>query len=61
MVHEGGYSEVYVPFCGHAIMEALSGHNLVGNPALEIFQGQQLSQKMHDGLKNEMASEHDLV
>jgi len=37
LVHEGGYSEVYVPFCGHAIMEALSGHNLVGNPALEIF------------------------
>lgn len=25
MVHEGGYSEVYVPFCGHATIEALSG------------------------------------
>jgi acetoin utilization deacetylase AcuC-like enzyme len=25
MVHEGGYSEAYVPFCGHAIMETLSG------------------------------------
>lgn len=25
MVHEGGYSEVYVPFCGHAVMQALSG------------------------------------
>ena len=25
MVHEGGYSEVYVPFCGHAVLEALSG------------------------------------
>ena len=24
-VHEGGYSEVYVPFCGHAVLEELSG------------------------------------
>ncbi|MGB5863955.1 MAG: class II histone deacetylase [Sulfitobacter sp.] len=28
MVHEGGYSEVYVPFCGHAVMEALSGSTI---------------------------------
>jgi acetoin utilization deacetylase AcuC-like enzyme len=25
LVHEGGYSEVYVPFCGHAVLEELSG------------------------------------
>lgn len=25
MVHEGGYAESYVPFCGTAVMEALSG------------------------------------
>ncbi len=25
LVHEGGYSEVYVPFCGHAVLEQLSG------------------------------------
>jgi acetoin utilization deacetylase AcuC-like enzyme len=25
LVHEGGYSETYVPFCGHAVMEELSG------------------------------------
>lgn len=24
MVHEGGYSEVYVPFCGHAVLATLS-------------------------------------
>ena len=24
MVHEGGYSEVHVPFCGHAVIEELS-------------------------------------
>ncbi|PYF12650.1 acetoin utilization deacetylase AcuC-like enzyme [Rhodobacter viridis] len=25
LTHEGGYSEAYVPFCGHAVLEALSG------------------------------------
>jgi acetoin utilization deacetylase AcuC-like enzyme len=25
LVHEGGYSEAYVPFCGHATIAALSG------------------------------------
>jgi len=24
MAHEGGYSEAYVPFCGHAVLEAMS-------------------------------------
>ena len=25
MAHEGGYSEVYVPFCGHAVLQEMSG------------------------------------
>ena len=25
LVHEGGYSEVHVPFCGHAVLEVLTG------------------------------------
>jgi acetoin utilization deacetylase AcuC-like enzyme len=25
LIHEGGYSETYVPFCGHAVLEELSG------------------------------------
>ncbi|WP_197919004.1 class II histone deacetylase [Thiosulfatihalobacter marinus] len=25
MVHEGGYAESYVPFCGHAVLEEMSG------------------------------------
>lgn len=24
-LHEGGYSELYVPFCGLAVLEAMSG------------------------------------
>jgi acetoin utilization deacetylase AcuC-like enzyme len=26
MTHEGGYSEMYVPYCGLAVLEELSGH-----------------------------------
>lgn len=35
LVHEGGYSEVYVPFCGHAAIEALSGSSIVATDPLE--------------------------
>jgi acetoin utilization deacetylase AcuC-like enzyme len=27
MTHEGGYSEMYVPYCGLAVIEELSGHS----------------------------------
>ncbi|MBU2942227.1 class II histone deacetylase [Shimia thalassica] len=38
MVHEGGYSEVYVPFCGHAVMEELSGSDIhVPDPMAETL------------------------
>jgi acetoin utilization deacetylase AcuC-like enzyme len=42
MVHEGGYAESYVPFCGLAVMEALSGVKTeVEDPLLEFIQQQQ--------------------
>jgi len=28
MAHEGGYSEVYVPFCGHGVLEEMSGSKI---------------------------------
>jgi acetoin utilization deacetylase AcuC-like enzyme len=38
IVHEGGYSEAYVPFCGHVIVETLSGERTeVTDPALDFF------------------------
>jgi acetoin utilization deacetylase AcuC-like enzyme len=38
LVHEGGYSETYVPFCGHAVMEALSGTEIrVPDPLAETL------------------------
>jgi acetoin utilization deacetylase AcuC-like enzyme len=46
MVHEGGYSTAYVPFCGLAVMEALSGIKTeVEDPYLEAYEslpGQEL-------------------
>lgn len=42
MVHEGGYAEAYVPFCGLAVMEQLSGiRTEVQDPLLEFIQQQQ--------------------
>lgn len=41
IIHEGGYSEAYVPFCGQAILEALSGERIVEDPELEFFNLQQ--------------------
>lgn len=59
LVHEGGYSEAYVPFCGHAVIEELSGsahsapdpmadtlHQRQPNPRVEAF---------FNGLVDEMA------
>ena len=38
LVHEGGYSEVYVPFCGHAVIEELSGSlRIAKDPYEDLF------------------------
>jgi acetoin utilization deacetylase AcuC-like enzyme len=38
MVHEGGYSEVYVPFCGHAVLEEMSGSAITApDPMAELY------------------------
>ncbi|CAN7432860.1 class II histone deacetylase [Rhizobium sp. LjRoot30] len=40
MSHEGGYSAAYVPYCGLAVMEELSGIKTpIDDPFLPIFQG----------------------
>ena len=42
LVHEGGYSEAYVPFCGQAIMEALAARRTqVIDPFLDFLMAQQ--------------------
>lgn len=48
MVHEGGYAESYVPFCGHAVVEQLAGVNMgVEDPLLEFITLQQPSAQFH--------------
>jgi len=38
MVHEGGYSETYVPFCGHNVLQEMSGSAISApDPFAEVF------------------------
>jgi acetoin utilization deacetylase AcuC-like enzyme len=38
IVHEGGYSETYVPFCGHAVLQRMSGSTVdAPDPFAEVF------------------------
>ena len=47
-VHEGGYAEAYVPFCGHAIIEQLAGQHMgVEDPFLETFKLKQPSERFN--------------
>ena len=42
LVHEGGYAENYVPFCGHAVMEELSGSAIhVPDPLAQTYAARQ--------------------
>lgn len=47
MAHEGGYSEVYVPFCGHAVLEEMSGAGIhAPDPLAETFMARQPNARM---------------
>ncbi|MCI2400368.1 class II histone deacetylase [Aliiroseovarius subalbicans] len=47
MAHEGGYSEVYVPFCGHAVLEEMSGSDITApDPLADIFAARQPSPRL---------------
>jgi acetoin utilization deacetylase AcuC-like enzyme len=65
MIHEGGYSEAYVPFCGHAVMEQLSGSEITApDPMAQVVAQRQpgpRSQQMVEQLIGEMAVELGLV
>jgi len=42
VVHEGGYAEAYVPFCGHALLAELAGvKSGVDDPFLPMLEMQQ--------------------
>jgi len=58
MVHEGGYSETYVPFCGHAVLERMTGSAITApDPFAGVFPLRQPSaafDRFVDGLLDEM-------
>ncbi|MBA83659.1 class II histone deacetylase [Thalassobius sp. S69A] len=48
MVHEGGYSEAYVPFCGHAVLEEMSGSDKTApDPMADTVAKRQPSDRMN--------------
>ena len=52
LVHEGGYSEVYVPFCGHATIATLAGSEITApDPLGESFDIRQPSAPFDDFLR----------
>ena len=55
LVHEGGYSEVYVPFCGHAALEVLTGSAIPApDPFAETFALRQPNGRFEAFLSNEI-------
>lgn len=64
VVHEGGHAQAAVPFCGHAVVEALAGESLgVDDPFVELFEAWQPNAQLaafQRGLIDEMAIAHKL-
>ena len=48
-VHEGGYNEVHVPFCGHAVIQTLAGSSIEAPDPMEArIAGQRPDQRLID-------------
>jgi len=60
VVHEGGYSEAHVPFCGHGVIAALSGSAITAPDPLAVrldFQQPNARQRLFQrALIDEMAA-----
>lgn len=57
IVHEGGYAESYVPFCGLAVLEELSGiKTSVEDPCLSLLHLQQPNQQFNQ-LQNKLTDD----
>jgi len=55
MAHEGGYSEVYVPFCGHHVLAEMSGSAVnAPDPFGEVFPLRQPSASFDAFLQSEL-------
>jgi len=62
MAHEGGYSEVYVPFCGHAVLQEMSGSSIgAPDPFAETFSSRQPNatlQAVYSGMLGDLTDIH---
>ncbi|TNF58038.1 MAG: class II histone deacetylase [Rhodobacteraceae bacterium] len=55
LVHEGGYSEVYVPFCGHATITTLAGSDITApDPMAQALRVRQPSARFEAFLQSEV-------
>ncbi len=49
MAHEGGYSEVHVPFCGHSVLQVMSSSSInISDPLENRIESQQPSLEFDD-------------
>ena len=59
--HEGGYSAVYVPFCGHAVLEEMSGSEITAvDPLAETIALRQPSVHMENVYSHVLGELEDL-
>ncbi|ESR25335.1 class II histone deacetylase [Lutibaculum baratangense] len=60
IVHEGGYSEAHVPFCGHAVIQTLAGSGIAApdplKPRLDSQQPGERFNRLQDEMIGEMAA-----
>ena len=56
MAHEGGYSEVDVPFCGHGVLEEMSGSKITAaDPMADLYVKRQPGQAHQRLVSSEIA------
>lgn len=61
-IHEGGYSEVYVPFCAQALIEELAGTtSAVVDPVLEFVRAQQPNTAFQGFQRQLLADQADML
>lgn len=60
--HEGGYSELYVPFCAHAMIQVMANSSIdAGDPLLARINGQQPDRRMEKFYSNIITDMADLL
>lgn len=62
MIHEGGYSEMYVPFCGHAVLAEMAGSAIdAPDPMAETLEKRQPSPNFVKWAENQIDEMADFL